>query len=49
MWRTRSDPENICWSFIMTEFSLMPVDHQPDFSDVSPALAQPMPVCQPIT
>jgi hypothetical protein len=35
MWRTRSDPANICWSFIMPDFSLVPVDHQPDFSDVS--------------
>ncbi len=35
MWRTRSDPENICWSFIMPDYSLVPVDHQPDFTDIS--------------
>src|SRR5260221_2311849 len=35
MFRTRSGPANICWSFIMPDFSLVPVDHQPDFSDVS--------------
>jgi hypothetical protein len=35
MFRTRSGPANFCWSFIMSDFSLVPVDHQPDFSDVS--------------
>jgi hypothetical protein len=35
MFRTRSGPANSCWSFIIPDFSLVPVDHQPDFSDVS--------------
>jgi len=35
MWPTRNGQANICWWFIMTEFSLVPVDHQPDFSDTS--------------
>src|SRR5258708_39743046 len=35
MFQTRSGPANICWSSIMPDFSLVPVDHQPDFSDVS--------------
>jgi hypothetical protein len=28
-------PANICWSSIMDDYSLMPVDHQPDFGDFS--------------
>jgi hypothetical protein len=28
-------PANICWWFIMPDFSLVPVEHQPDFADVS--------------
>jgi hypothetical protein len=32
---TRNGPANICWSFIMADFSLVPVEHQPDFSDAS--------------
>jgi hypothetical protein len=35
MWRTRSEPVNFLWLFIMPDFSLVPVDHQPDFGDVS--------------
>lgn len=35
MWPIRSDRANICWWFIMAEYSLVPVDHQPEFSDVS--------------
>jgi hypothetical protein len=35
MWPIQNDQANICWWFIMAEFSLVPVDHQPDFSDVS--------------
>jgi hypothetical protein len=35
MFQTRSGPANICWSFTMPDFSLVPVDHQPAFSDVS--------------
>jgi hypothetical protein len=35
MFQTRNGPANICWSFTMPDFSLVPVDHQPDFSDVS--------------
>lgn len=30
-----SDPENFQWLFIMPNFSLVPVDYQPDFGDVS--------------
>src|SRR5882757_121108 len=35
MSRTRSGRANSCWLFIMSDFSLVPVDHQPDFADVS--------------
>ena len=35
MSRTSNVPANTCWWFIMPDFSLVPVDHQPDFSDVS--------------
>jgi hypothetical protein len=35
MWRTRIEPANTCSSFTMPDFSLVPVDHQPDFSNVS--------------
>jgi hypothetical protein len=35
MFRTRSDPANTYWLFIMPDFSLVPVDYQPDFGDVS--------------
>ncbi len=35
MSRTLNGSANICWWFIMHDFSLVPVDHQPDFSDVS--------------
>jgi hypothetical protein len=28
-------PANICWSFIMADYSLVPVEHQPDFENVS--------------
>jgi hypothetical protein len=35
MWPTRSAPASICWWFIMPDYSLVPVDYQPDFSDFS--------------
>jgi hypothetical protein len=35
MSRIRSGLENFCWSFIVPDYSLVPVDYQPDFSDVS--------------
>ncbi|MBC9876348.1 hypothetical protein G8O24_03180 [Bradyrhizobium sp. INPA01-394B] len=28
-------PANICWSFLMVDYSLVPVEHQPDFENVS--------------
>jgi hypothetical protein len=28
-------PANICWSFTMADYSLVPVEHQPDFENVS--------------
>jgi hypothetical protein len=35
MWPTRSGPANTYWWFIMPDYSLVPVDYQPDFSDFS--------------
>src|SRR5215475_8881086 len=35
MCRTPSGPANICSRFIMSDYSLVPVDHQPDFENVS--------------
>lgn len=35
MSRTTSGPANSSWCFIMPDFSLVPVDHEPDFSDIS--------------
>src|SRR4029078_6172800 len=35
MFQPRSGPANICWSFTMTDYSLVAVDHQPDYSGVS--------------
>jgi len=35
MWPTRNAPANIYWLFIMPDFSLVPVDYQPDFGNVS--------------
>jgi hypothetical protein len=35
MFRTRSDPANTYWLFIMTNYSLVPVDYQPDFPSYS--------------
>src|SRR5947209_3280118 len=35
MFRTRSGPANTYWLFIMPDYSLVPVDYQPDFGDVS--------------
>lgn len=35
MLRTPSGPANTSWCFIMRDFSLVPVDHQPEFSGVS--------------
>ena len=32
---TRIEQANICWWFIMPDFSLVPVDHQPEFEDLS--------------
>src|SRR3954469_6356799 len=33
--RTPTVPANICWSFTMDDYSLVPVEHQPDFENVS--------------
>jgi hypothetical protein len=35
MFRTRNDPANTYWLFIMTNYSLVPVDYQPDFPSYS--------------
>ena len=35
MWPIRIGLANICWSFIMPDYSLVPVDYQPDFSGYS--------------
>jgi hypothetical protein len=35
MFPTRTAPANTYWLFIMPDYSLVPVAHQPDFSDVS--------------
>jgi hypothetical protein len=35
MWPTLIVLANICWLFIMPDFSLVPVDHQPEFEGVS--------------
>lgn len=33
--RTPTVPANICWSFLMDDYALVPVEHQPDFENVS--------------
>src|SRR5262245_29954583 len=49
MCRTPSGPANICWSFIMSDVSLVPVDYQPDFENVSlvPVDYNPFPKDEP--